>query len=119
MKKKQNISTIDLFRDIPVASVSAVQRILKECTNLVTKYNELMIMYEEKKQDVSHIFMLMKNTDPSVFQHIPVFCMYYNINLYKVTDEVPGSKVPYLICIRKTDPISSQIIEILTNDVSE
>lgn len=85
--KPRHARLLDLFSDVPQAQAEEIEQALAEALSrrkdCITDYNELMEKYESGKIQVQRILMLLGDTDPGLFQHLPLFCWHFGIPLAK------------------------------------
>lgn len=85
---------------------------MKEC---ITEYNELMELYERGGK-VSYLFMLFGNAEEGLFQHLPLFCGHFGVQLYGIDEKVcldKGKKAPMLVAVRIEDKRTEQLEKLL------
>lgn len=84
-------------------------RLIREARKMLTTYNQLMSHYESESRDIGVIFITSK--DSMMFQHLPLFCSHFDIELYAL----PNGAEDYLssmlkkryvsiVCLYKDEP---------------
>lgn len=100
--KQRHVRLLDLFSDVPQVQTEELEQAISEVLNrrkdCITDYNELMQKAESGNLQVQRIIMLLGDTEPGIFQHLPLFCWQFEIPLTKThvsvkhhfkTDPVP------------------------------
>jgi len=116
MKKRTISRAVDLLSGLPEASSAVVEFLAGKFGCFITDYNEIMIEYESGRREIRYVFIFTGSHELGVFQHLPLFCKYYNIEIFRVNVRIDSrveGKVPIVVAVRETDAKYAELKEVI------
>jgi hypothetical protein len=106
----------DIYEIKVARCTTEICTVVREARSPLTTYNQIMARYEARAGKLGVIFIASRNN--IVFQHLPLFCSHFNIQLYAIADEdafnrTLGTKYVDIVGIEKDDPAYKKFLSLV------
>jgi hypothetical protein len=107
----------DIYGIREVRNPEQIYTLVREARSVLSTYNQIMTRYESGEGNLGVIFIASKNN--IVFQHLPLFCDHFGIQLYALPEDAEDvfngilqKKYVNIVGIGKDDPAYGKFLRL-------